>query len=184
MVTVSALCTTLFLGGWRAPWPISLWSGANSGWMGLVWFTIKVLILLFVFVWLRGTLPRLRYDQFMRFGWKVLLPLNLVWILVLAGIKVSRGQNVDTLARYSILAGIAIVILAMALFWPTRKETPVQTADIPADGRIGGAEGFPLPPLDLQVPPSPRLARLPARREPVGATVTADGADADPDKEV
>ena len=65
MVTVSALATTLFLGGWRAPWPISLWDGANSGWWPMLWFTAKVIAIIFVFVWLRGTLPRLRYDQFM-----------------------------------------------------------------------------------------------------------------------
>src|SRR5262249_54576411 len=92
MVTVSALCTTLFLGGWRAPWPLSVWSSANHGWWPLLWFTIKVLILLFVFVWLRGTLPRLRYDQFMRFGWKVLIPLNLVWIIALSGIQVMQNS--------------------------------------------------------------------------------------------
>ncbi|MGN6607317.1 MAG: NADH-quinone oxidoreductase subunit NuoH, partial [Jatrophihabitans sp.] len=62
MVTVSALATTLFLGGWRAPVPISLWHDANSGWWPFLWFTVKVIIILFVFVWLRGTLPRLRYD--------------------------------------------------------------------------------------------------------------------------
>ena len=83
MVTVSGLCTTLFLGGWRAPLADHRCSGGwvNQGWVPLIWFTGKVLILLFGFVWLRGTLPRLRYDQFMRFGWKVLIPVNLVWIL-------------------------------------------------------------------------------------------------------
>ena len=81
MVTVSALATTLFLGGWRAPWPLSLWHGANAGWWPMLWFTAKVIVGIFVFVWLRGTLPRLRYDQFMAFGWKVLIPINLVWIL-------------------------------------------------------------------------------------------------------
>ncbi len=67
MVTVSALATTLFLGGWRAPFGIgTLWEGANTGWWPVLWFIGKVAAALFVFIWLRGTLPRLRYDQFMR----------------------------------------------------------------------------------------------------------------------
>ena len=78
MITVSAFATTLFLGGWRAPWPISWWEGANSGWFPLIWWLGKVLLLLFGFIWLRATLPRMRYDQFMRFGWKVLIPLGLL----------------------------------------------------------------------------------------------------------
>ena len=84
MVTVSALATTLFLGGWHAPWPISMWDGANTGWWPLLWFIAKVWAFLFVFIWLRGTLPRLRYDQFMAFGWKVLIPVSLVWIVIVA----------------------------------------------------------------------------------------------------
>src|SRR3954468_7047361 len=92
MITVSAFATTLFLGGWRAPWPISLWDGASSGYFALIWFLFKVLILLFGFIWLRATLPRMRYDQFMRFGWKVLIPVNLVWILFLAGVRVVNRE--------------------------------------------------------------------------------------------
>src|SRR5664279_3346087 len=93
MITVSAVATTLFLGGWRAPWPLSLWSGANSGWWPILWFVAKVILAIFVFVWLRGTLPRLRYDQFMQLGWKVLLPINLVWILAVTTIHVLRDRG-------------------------------------------------------------------------------------------
>src|SRR6195952_2506316 len=66
MVTVSALATTLFLGGWHAPFGLhAIWSACSSGWWPVLWFVGKVVIGIFVFVWLRGTLPRLRYDQFM-----------------------------------------------------------------------------------------------------------------------
>jgi NADH-quinone oxidoreductase subunit H len=76
MVTVSAVATDLYLGGWHGPWlPLSL------GW---VWFLIKVGALLFFYVWMRWTLPRYRYDQLMAFGWKILLPLSVVNLLVTA----------------------------------------------------------------------------------------------------
>ncbi|MDT7746525.1 MAG: NADH-quinone oxidoreductase subunit, partial [Pseudonocardiales bacterium] len=125
MVTVSGLCTTLFLGGWRAPAPVTtIWGGANSGWWPLLWFSAKVLILLFVFVWLRGTLPRLRYDQFMRLGWKVLLPVNLMWILVLAGIKVMQSSATSGRQRFVIIGLAALVAVAVVTLWPTRKRGP------------------------------------------------------------
>ena len=96
MTTVAGLATTLFLGGWRAPWPLSVWSGANSGWWPMLWFLAKVLILLFGFVWLRGTLPRIRYDQLMAFGWKVLIPISLGWIMIIATMRVFRQHGGST----------------------------------------------------------------------------------------
>jgi NADH-quinone oxidoreductase subunit H len=82
MITVSVLATSLFLGGWLAPLP-ALESVAGID-LGLAWFLAKVALLLFVFIWLRGTLPRLRYDQLMRLGWFVLIPVAVVWILATA----------------------------------------------------------------------------------------------------
>jgi NADH-quinone oxidoreductase subunit H len=161
MVTVSALCTTLFLGGWHAPFPISKIPGVDHGVFPVIWFSVKVLLLLFVFVWLRGTLPRLRYDQFMRFGWKVLLPVNLVWILLLAGIKVMQGSSASGRSKAIIIGAVAVVALAAVSLWPSRKPEP-KPGELPArDG------GFPVPPRDLQVPPSPHVKRIEAQREPV-----------------
>jgi NADH-quinone oxidoreductase subunit H len=68
LITLSGLCVTLFLGGWHGPG----WDGPT--WLAPIWFVLKLILLLYVFIWMRTTLPRLRYDQLMRFGWKVLLP--------------------------------------------------------------------------------------------------------------
>ncbi len=170
MITVSAVCTTLFLGGWRAPWPISAINGGmfNSNWWPLLWWFGKVLILLFGFIWLRATLPRLRYDQFMRFGWKVLLPANLVWILVLAGVRTLQVNNWSRTQSLILGAGVIVVVGLAVLLWPqARKPVPVPLAQQVADRPAGS---FPLPPLDLVVPPSPRLARVTAQRETVPPT--------------
>jgi NADH-quinone oxidoreductase subunit H len=83
LITLSALCVTLFLGGWHGPG----WDGAT--WAGPLWFIGKLVLLLFVFIWMRTTLPRLRYDQLMRFGWKVLLPIATVNAVVTAILVVA-----------------------------------------------------------------------------------------------
>ena len=113
MTTVAGLATTLFLGGWRAPWPISVWSDANTGWYPHL-VPDQGRILLFCFIWLRGTLPRIRYDQLMRFGWKVLIPVSLVWILVIATIRVWRTHG-GSPAVYTV-AGLLVVALLTLLF--------------------------------------------------------------------
>jgi NADH-quinone oxidoreductase subunit H len=83
MVTVAAIATTLFLGGYHG-------IGINSPWLGPVWFLGKVTLILLLFIWIRGTLPRLRYDQLMRFGWKVLLPLSLLNIMITGAVALWR----------------------------------------------------------------------------------------------
>jgi len=78
LITLSGLCVTLFLGGWHGPG----WTGPS--WMGPLWFILKLVVILYVFIWMRTTLPRLRYDQLMRFGWKVLLPIATINAVVTA----------------------------------------------------------------------------------------------------
>ena len=83
MVTVAAVATNLFLGGWHGPF--------LPEWLGFFWFLLKVSAILFFYLWVRWTLPRYRYDQLMRFGWKVLLPLAVLNMLVTAAVVVYLG---------------------------------------------------------------------------------------------
>jgi NADH-quinone oxidoreductase subunit H len=155
MTTVSAVAVTLFLGGWRAPWPLSLWSGANSGWWPVLWFLIKVFILLFCYVWLRGTLPRTRYDQLMALGWKILIPLSIVWILLIATI---RAWRIDTGSKsvYVVFGIVLVLILLLVGFWDTAAQrraaelAPDEPGFEDEDEEEGGpVRAFPVPPLDL-----------------------------------
>jgi NADH-quinone oxidoreductase subunit H len=139
MATVSALAATLFLGGWRAPWPISLWDGANTGWLPLLWFIAKVWLFLFVFMWLRATLPRLRYDQFMALGWKLLIPVSLAWILVVA---VLRTAGIDGVIPNLLAA--AVLLTALVGVNALRRRRVQRRTPPPARPPAGS---FPVPPL-------------------------------------
>ncbi len=146
MVTVSALATTLFLGGWRAPWPISLWDGANEGYWPFFWFIGKVMLFIFMFIWLRGTLPRLRYDQFMAFGWKVLIPISIVWILAVAAIRVvdlRGGFDRTWLIAAAAVLGVLVVVLLFLDERTKPAEEPVAERE-PFDAFAGG---YPVPPM-------------------------------------
>ena len=70
----------------------------TSGWWPMLWFVVKVLLFLFFFIWLRGTLPRLRYDQFMKLGWKILIPVSLVWLLLVATVRALQHEATTSTA--------------------------------------------------------------------------------------
>jgi NADH-quinone oxidoreductase subunit H len=156
MVTVSALATTLFLGGWLAPWPISLWESANTGWWPLLWWLIKVQIFIFVFIWLRATLPRLRYDQFMKFGWKVLIPASIVWIMIVAAARVLRN-DIEFSNRQLLIGGAIVIAVLLVGSWfaqgaldrreASRKFIREEIESRPYEPMAGG---FPVPPMPGQ----------------------------------
>jgi NADH-quinone oxidoreductase subunit H len=149
VITVSALAVTLFLGGWAAPWPISVWSGANSGWYPLIWFLAKISIFVFCFFWLRASLPRIRYDQLMRLGWKVLIPGALVWTLMIATIRVWRRLGGSP--GIYVVAGLIVVAL-MLLAWGgdmAASARAQRAAEEDATEAESQGQAFPVPPMDL-----------------------------------
>jgi NADH-quinone oxidoreductase subunit H len=152
MFTVAALATTLFLGGWQAPWPIGgpVWAGANDGWWPMLWFIAKVWVFMFVFIWLRGTLPRLRYDQFMRLGWKVLIPISLLWIAVVATVRVLANEVKFDRQQILLWGAIAVAVLfALSLVWDylAARQAEDEEAATEFDAFAGG---HPVPPLPNQ----------------------------------
>ncbi|MCB0991526.1 MAG: NADH-quinone oxidoreductase subunit NuoH [Acidimicrobiales bacterium] len=108
VITMSAIMVTLFFGGPAGP----IFFGLDWLWP-TVWFFAKVLVFLFVFVWFRATLPRLRYDQLMHLGWKVLIPMMLGWLLVRAAILQQQEGNID--AVVAIVVGVILAVGATAL---------------------------------------------------------------------
>ncbi len=91
MILMSAMTSILFLGGWLAPFNLEPFTGlAAHLWAGF-WFALKVALVLFCFLWVRATVPRFRYDQLMRLGWKVFLPFSLFWLVLTAGVLVTTG---------------------------------------------------------------------------------------------
>ena len=112
-ITLAAIVTTMFLGGpngWYPPGPAWIW--------GLVWFFGKMIVLLWVLVWIRGTLPRLRYDQLMDLGWKLMIPLALGWLLLLAAVRIAEDRNwslfiVVPIALVALIATSGLIAAAM-----------------------------------------------------------------------
>ena len=104
-ITMSAIIVTLFFGGPAGP----AWFG--PGWLsGVIWFSLKLFVFLFIFVWVRSTLPRFRYDQLMSIGWKALIPLALGWLLLLSAINVGRDEDWNM----GLVVGLSLLVLVVA----------------------------------------------------------------------
>ncbi|MFI7438430.1 NADH-quinone oxidoreductase subunit NuoH [Nonomuraea indica] len=159
--TASGIAVTLFLGGWRAPWPISLWDGANQGWWPVLWFFIKFALTFSFIIWVRASLPRVRYDQLMSLGWKVLIPLNLAWIMLVASVRavmyVRDGTFTDA-SLVPVLVLAAIVVIGALAIWArfdtvNQRRKEARKAEVEAEfeelSNEPAAGGFPVPPLDL-----------------------------------
>ncbi len=117
LVTVSAIAVTLFLGGWRGPVPDFL----PLQWLWpIVWFAVKLLAVIYFYIWIRATLPRMRYDRLMNFGWKLLIPIGLLWVLA-TGVVIVLSDELKrpvVLTWIGVVAGIGFIL---TLLWPTKK---------------------------------------------------------------
>ncbi len=122
IIGVSALATTLFLGGYHALPGLTFTENWLGGWFTMIWFMAKVIAFFFIFVWLRGTLPRLRYDQFMKFGWKVLIPASLFWIMVASSFRLMSQRGASKSVVIAAAIGVVISLLAAITLFDRSKE--------------------------------------------------------------
>ncbi len=143
MATLAAVCTTLFLGGYRAPWPFNLIGVLDSGWIGILWFFLKCQLVIFFFVWVRASLPRVRWDHFMNLGWKVLIPISLVWVLLLAVMRAAGAQGWMTNPIFLGVLLVVVVGLIGYILLGGRAEQP-EPEPKAFDAFAGG---YPVPPM-------------------------------------
>ena len=141
IIAVSALATTLFLGGYHALPGLGFTEQWLGGWFTFIWFLLKVNFFFFIFMWLRGTLPRLRYDQFMKFGWKVLIPVSLVWILIVATLRVLQQQGANRAVIIAFAGGVVLIVMTISSLTDRSKKKAREP--LPE----GEAPNFPVPSL-------------------------------------
>ena len=126
VVTMSAIMVTLFLGGPQGLFDIPVIPGAIEG---TVWFLVKLFAFLYLFVWLRATLPRLRYDQLMDLGWKVLIPISLGWFLLLAALREFSPEGTVGDSVRVIVISLVVAVVAAALFGAALRVSARNRAD-------------------------------------------------------
>ena len=146
IVAVSALATTLFLGGYHAIPGLTFTEQWLGGWFTLFWFFAKVLLFFFIFVWLRGTLPRLRYDQFMKFGWKVLIPVSLFWIMVVATMRVLSLRGASRLTVLLTASVVVLIVLIANIAMDSSRKKKMTLEDLASETEVS----FPVPSLPIK----------------------------------
>ena len=165
MFNVSAVCVTLFLGGWRSVIVASFWEGANSGWWPMLWFVAKVWAVMFFMVWTRGTLVRIRYDHFMKLGWKFLIPVSLAWFVLVAVLQGYRAFFSGSPAGLLIVLAVVFLVAMLVLFFLPEADddesaSGADSVTAPGEELDAFAGGYPVPPLPgQQLPLSPRVRR-------------------------
>ena len=130
IIAVSALATTLFLGGYHAPPGLGFTEAWLGGWFTGIWFFSKVLVFFFVFVWLRGTLPRLRYDQFMQFGWKILIPVSILWILVVATLRTLSLEGAPRVVVVGFASFVVLLVMAANIGFDNAKKKKLASLEV------------------------------------------------------
>ena len=130
IIAVSALATTLFLGGYHAPPGLGFTESWLGGWFTGIWFFSKVLVFFFVFVWLRGTLPRLRYDQFMQFGWKILIPVSILWILVVATLRTLSLEGAPRIVVIGFASFVVLLVMAANIGFENAKKKKLESLEV------------------------------------------------------
>ncbi|MEY2822396.1 MAG: hypothetical protein RLZZ485_32 [Actinomycetota bacterium] len=150
ILAVSALATTLFLGGYRALPGLGFTESWLGGWFTMVWFFAKVLLFFFLFIWLRGTLPRLRYDQFMKFGWKVLIPASIAWIMIVATLRVLSAEGAPQIVIGGFTAAMVLLVLAGTSIYERSKAR--------AEAKAHEVPDMPEPTFPLPVMPTGRTS--------------------------
>jgi len=143
IVGVSALATTLFMGGYHALPGLTFTENWLGGWFTMVWFVAKIAAFFFLFIWLRGTLPRMRYDQFMKFGWKVLIPFSLAWIMIVSTLRVMSQRGTSRAIIVAFTAGIVLLILLVSSLYESSKKRAERANEI---GEVP-VPSFPVPDL-------------------------------------
>ena len=169
----------------------TIWAGANEGYWPVLWFFGKMLVFIFMFIWLRGSLPRLRYDQFMAFGWKVLIPVSLAWTVLVATLRTVNLQGGVDRQYLLIGAGVMAALFVLLMFFGEGEDEDGADEDDPAT-RDAFAGGFPVPPMPRAAPsavrrsrcgstPAPPCARRSPRRHTTATATDEPTDDAQPD---